>query len=217
MSCSTDLVFVCAILVQNTSVWQGWPSLCGSFVEIWKLYPWRKMKQGLFFPTGYSGWYYLWVTSYPTLEVVTPYPVFVEAEPVWLCECRCSGEAGEWLEGKPAERGREQTEVINVNPLSDASLLFAQKTGVKVIWCTEILRPYSNYMKFDKTEVIKQLQLHTDLIKRVHHTWHIWMAFNPVNRTTFQERETNPNKRRGRLARKSNWWECSPLFSREEN
>lgn len=53
-----------------------------------------------------------------------------------------------------------------MNPLSDASLLLL-KNGVKaVIWCTEILRPYSNYMKFDKTEVLKQLQLHTDLIKR---------------------------------------------------
>lgn len=108
----------------------------------------------------------------PYLEVVYTLPSLWRQNQYDCVSVDALGRLGR-TEGKPAERGREQTEVINVNPLSDASLLLLKKTGVKVIWCPEILRPYSSYMKFDKTEVIKQLQLHTDLIKRVHHTWHI--------------------------------------------
>lgn len=59
-------------------------------------------------------------------------------------------------------------------------------------------------MKFDKTEVIKQLQLHTDLIKGfIIHGIFEWLLIRLIELHS-RRGETNPNKRRGRLARKSN-------------
>lgn len=174
------------ILVQNTSVWQGWPSLCGSLVEIWKLYPWRENEAGFIFSPQAIVAGIILSNVLPYLEVVYTLPSLWKQNQYDCVSVDALGRLGR-MEGKPAESGREQAKETSVKPPSWCVSAVAQKMGVKVIGCTEILRPHSNHMKFDKTEVIKQLQLHTDLVKRVQHTWHIWTTFNLVNRTTLQE------------------------------
>lgn len=79
----------------------------------------------------------------PYLEVVYTLPSLWRQNQYDCVSVDASGEAGEDGGESPAERGREQAEVISVNPLSDASLLLLKKRESKVIWCTEILRPYS--------------------------------------------------------------------------
>lgn len=62
----------------------------------------------------------------PYLEVVYTLPSLWRQNQYDCVSVDALGRLGR-TEGKPAERGREQTEVINVNPLSDASLLLLKK------------------------------------------------------------------------------------------
>lgn len=118
--------YLYAILVQNTSVWQGWPSLCGSFVEIWKLYPWRENEAGFIFSPQAIVAGIILSNVLPYLEVVYTLPSLWRQNQYDCVSVDALGRLGR-TEGKPAKRGREQTEVINVNPLSDASLLLLKK------------------------------------------------------------------------------------------
>lgn len=91
------------ILVQNTSVWQGWPSLCGSFVEIWKLYPWRENEAGFIFSPQAIVAGIILSNVLPYLEAVYTLPSLWRQNQYDCVSGDALGRLGR-MEGKPSER-----------------------------------------------------------------------------------------------------------------
>lgn len=136
------------------------------------------------FPTGCAGWYYSEQRcTLPWNHL--PSTRSVEAEPIWLCEYRCTvwgreGQRRRLKRGKENKQKRSMWRALVTLWCLILYFCFLKKES-QSCWCMEMLRPHSNYAKLNKKELKKWLQLHTHLVERVCHVLHIWMTFNPIN------------------------------------
>lgn len=105
--------------MHNISEWQGCLTLCGTFVEIWEFYP-RKENEVVFIFSPQAVLAGIILSNVlPYLETIYNLPNLWRQNQYDCVSVDVLGGVGR-TEGKPAERGREQTKEINQKALADA-------------------------------------------------------------------------------------------------